>query len=341
MMPTNLSTRSRDEHPVHYLVVALHKLGVSEGDICERLQLDKTRLFDPDAVSSAENYLNLFEWAARQLGDASLGLHITEVAEPRQFGLLGYLVDNAATVRDMCLFLDHYYQTFTGYFDLTFSMNGGMCSFRYLADSFPGNETRQDVDLTLGMLVRAFRKKLGPDWRPKSCSFTFPKPQDLTVYRRIFGADIRFDQTENRLTFAASTLRQEIHGSDPGLLVILRNQADAILAQPWSDQSLARKVRLILSSRIGQAEMRAELMAEHLNMSATNLRRRLNDEETSFRRLRLDVLQAAAREALELTDKSVLEISEDLGYAEISAFNRAFKREEGISPLQFRKRAIS
>ncbi|WP_377193081.1 AraC family transcriptional regulator ligand-binding domain-containing protein [Ruegeria meonggei] len=86
-MPTNLSTRSRDEHPVHYLVVALHKLGVSEGDICERLQLDKTRLFDPDAVSSAENYLNLFEWAARQLGDASLGLHITEVAEPRQFGL--------------------------------------------------------------------------------------------------------------------------------------------------------------------------------------------------------------------------------------------------------------
>ncbi|WP_377193083.1 helix-turn-helix transcriptional regulator [Ruegeria meonggei] len=182
---------------------------------------------------------------------------------------------------------------------------------------------------------------MGPDWRPKSCSFTFPKSQDLTVYRRIFGADIRFDQTENRLTFAASTLRQEIHGSDPGLLVILRNQADAILAQPWSDQSLARKVRLILSSRIGQAEMRAELMAEHLNMSATNLRRRLNDEETSFRRLRLDVLQAAAREALELTDKSVSEISEDLGYAEISAFNRAFKREEGISPLKFRKRAIS
>ncbi len=104
---------------------------------------------------------------------------------------------------------------------------------------------------------------------------------------------------------------------------------------------MARKVRLILSSRIGQAEMRAELMAEHLNMSATNLRRRLNDEETSFRRLRLDVLQAAAREALELTDKSVSEISEDLGYAEISAFNRAFKREEGISPLKFRKRAIS
>lgn len=47
-------------------------------------------------------------------------------------------------------------------------------------------------------------------------------------------------------------------------------------------------------------------------------------------------LQAACRELLE-TDRTVLEISLDCGFNQISFFNRLFKREKGCSPSGFRK----
>ena len=46
-------------------------------------------------------------------------------------------------------------------------------------------------------------------------------------------------------------------------------------------------------------------------------------------------LQAACRELLE-SDRSVLEISLECGFGQISFFNRLFRREKGCSPREFR-----
>jgi AraC-like DNA-binding protein len=43
-----------------------------------------------------------------------------------------------------------------------------------------------------------------------------------------------------------------------------------------------------------------------------------------------------AAEALEKTDKSVVEVAMDVGYNSEAAFNRAFKRAYNAPPAQFR-----
>jgi AraC-like DNA-binding protein len=48
-------------------------------------------------------------------------------------------------------------------------------------------------------------------------------------------------------------------------------------------------------------------------------------------------LQLAAR-LLQTTHKSVLEVALDAGYESEAAFNRAFKREFGLPPGQYRKK---
>jgi AraC-like DNA-binding protein len=45
-----------------------------------------------------------------------------------------------------------------------------------------------------------------------------------------------------------------------------------------------------------------------------------------------------AAEALEKTDKSVVEVAMDVGYNSEAAFNRAFKRAYNAPPAQFRQR---
>lgn len=51
-------------------------------------------------------------------------------------------------------------------------------------------------------------------------------------------------------------------------------------------------------------------------------------------------LQLAAR-LLQTTHKPVLQLASDVGYESEAAFNRAFKREFGLPPAQYRRRTAS
>ena len=72
-------------------------------------------------------------------------------------------------------------------------------------------------------------------------------------------------------------------------------------------------------------------IASRLEISVATLRRRLEDEQTSFRDL---VNQYRMEEAITLLQNglSVTEAAEKLDYSDVRAFNRAFKRWKGVTP---------
>jgi AraC-like DNA-binding protein len=84
--------------------------------------------------------------------------------------------------------------------------------------------------------------------------------------------------------------------------------------------------------------LRQEVVAEKLSISVATLRRRLSDEQTSFREL---VNHHRMREAMDLLAKghSVSHVSDLLNYSDIRAFNRAFKRWKGETPAQYSRRS--
>ena len=72
-------------------------------------------------------------------------------------------------------------------------------------------------------------------------------------------------------------------------------------------------------------------------MSSSGLKRRLAARGLTFRALRNEVIRKVAAEALVETDAEVNAIAKKLGYSQLSAFDRAFKRMTGMSPTVFRK----
>lgn len=68
--------------------------------------------------------------------------------------------------------------------------------------------------------------------------------------------------------------------------------------------------------------------------SVATLRRRLEAEGASFRDLRADVLNDAAKRLLR-SGNSVAEVAEELGFSDFRAFNRAFKSWNGVTPKAF------
>ncbi len=72
-------------------------------------------------------------------------------------------------------------------------------------------------------------------------------------------------------------------------------------------------------------------------VSAATLRRKLEAEGASFRDLRREVLNAAAKGLL-LRRKSVAEVADELGFSDFRAFNRAFRAWNGLTPKAFAAR---
>jgi AraC-like DNA-binding protein len=98
-------------------------------------------------------------------------------------------------------------------------------------------------------------------------------------------------------------------------------------------------VQAILVDLLPSGEVTEESLAASLNLSQSTLRRRLKKEGTTYRAVLQEVRCTLAGNMLEDGSMTLNEISFLLGFAELSAFSRAFKRWTGVAPSEYRESA--
>jgi AraC-like DNA-binding protein len=81
-----------------------------------------------------------------------------------------------------------------------------------------------------------------------------------------------------------------------------------------------------------------DAIANKLSIGTRTLRRRLKGLGTSYQKILDDVKKELAIEYLQTTTLSVQEISDLLGYSEVTNFRRAFVKWVQLSPYQYRKK---
>ncbi len=139
-------------------------------------------------------------------------------------------------------------------------------------------------------------------------------------------AETLFSDAENMIAFppgADPARRQEIEQR----IVALAN-----LSQTDLVGRLRCTLRTLLTTSRGSQEEVAELFSLH----PRTLNRRLAEQGTSFKALVAEVRYDIACQLLANTALSVGQIAAILGYGEISALTRAFRRWSGMSPQAWR-----
>jgi AraC-like DNA-binding protein len=139
-----------------------------------------------------------------------------------------------------------------------------------------------------------------------------------------------------RLHFTPGCLDQPSGGDDPALRALLGRYAADSLPEPAAGGSTAARVREILLAAMPGPSPTAEQVARALGQSDRAMRRRLKAEGLRFSVVRDACLCGVAQEALRDPTRSVGEVAWLLGYAEPSAFHRAFRRWTGTTPARFR-----
>jgi len=96
----------------------------------------------------------------------------------------------------------------------------------------------------------------------------------------------------------------------------------------------------ILAESIEPTSMNIEKCANTLAMSATTFRRKLAQEETSFKLIQTKFLNELCVKELLTNTLKIDELSLKLGYSERATFERAFRQKFGLTPAQFRELSI-
>src|SRR5262245_8808237 len=102
-------------------------------------------------------------------------------------------------------------------------------------------------------------------------------------------------------------------------------------------ESITQRLRRLLDEELGDGTPTLQHLAYRLHMSPRTLHRRLGEEGTGFRRVLAQLRCELAARHLREARLALGEIGFLLGFSEVSAFHRAFRRWTGWPPLAYRR----
>ena len=295
------------------------------------------RIFDdPDADIPLISYVAMMEQAAAQTGDEMFGLKFGLQFPPAAHGLIGELALAAPSIgASLKAFMDFFplHQNDT---QTAFQQDGARLRLEYRILDAEIWSRRQDAELTIGMFANLLQHAFGPELAVEEVSFEHPPGAAGRDYERAFGAPVYFGAGTNSITVRARGLNRPMPGADTRKFAQLAGQ---LRAQATSTRHAGIKALVCGEIRrlLPEGYPPVEQVAECLNLARWTLQRRLAEQNITFSECVDLVRNRLAMLYLAQAHLSISHISDLLGYSEISAFSRAFRRWHGAAPENYRK----
>ncbi|WP_369600718.1 AraC family transcriptional regulator [Hahella sp. SMD15-11] len=324
---------------VRTLLDWLGEQGVKAAELARQAGLDaETLLSQTDAWVPFSQYVRLWELAEAATGDPAIGLHVGERVDERRMGVMGHIIFNNRTLRDALTQYARLSALMNEAVVASFAVENARAIIRFSVAE-PDLYCRQNMDRVLSMAITRARRFVSPRLIMEQVTFAHPAPGYVSEYERIFQCPVSFDAPVCSIVFDAGYLDYELPQRNPYLHKVLTSQLESLLARLPFRRSLADKVRGLIRKHLPSGRVDAEFIAAELAMSRHTLYRKLKAENVVFQELVDEVRLERAKAYLQRDKYSLSEIAFILGFSELSAFSRAFKRWTGQTPAQFRQHA--
>lgn len=304
------------------------------GPCADELGITREIFHRPDVEIPIDRYFRLLEWTARK-SCPNIGMRMGCLLRPGDLGALGHAAASAATLGEAFGVLSEYLYVLShaNLFRVDMTEHHAIVGY-HLTDPEVGLH-RQDVELVV-CSVAGFAQQLRGDPRlhPARVDIEHAKPRYAQALRDVLRCELRFECGGNRLYYPKQVLDLPVVSADPSLFEALKFFLDDRIKVRDEDENLEVKVRHLIASRLAHGTPDIEWVARRLALSARTLQRRLAEGGLVFREMLDEVRKNIALDYIDNKDFSVTDIALTLGYGELSAFSRAFKRWTGRGPLE-------
>ncbi len=310
------------------LLEIVHADGIAAEALFDHAKRASRRPEIPDFIALCGSALTL-------TGDPQLGIRFGARLDLTSHGILGYALMSSRTVEQALQRLIRYIALAAPPIHFEQVMQGQRCLL--VCKPEPNLLPQQFyLDAVLVAVVVSAHTLLGGRVaREAELWFTCEKPRHADRYTALADVRASFERPFNAVTMPRRYLDAPVLSAEPAMAELCRQQCEKLLANMRDRRGLAGRIREQLLRAPGQFPG-IERIAGQYGLSQRTLRRRLDEEGTSYRKLIDEVRLELARTYLTSTALPVGEIAALLGYDDAANFRRAFKRMQRVSPVAYR-----
>jgi AraC-like DNA-binding protein len=164
----------------------------------------------------------------------------------------------------------------------------------------------------------------------------YPKQEHAGLYEEMFHCPVRFMRPENYMRLDSGFFDLPVFTANRSVYEYCTQFCEVMLKGLEKSDQFVDQIRNIIMTSLSRY-IKIEEMAKELGMSTRSLNRRLHERSTSYKKIMNEVRSDLSIRYLENTNLSIDQIADLVGYAETTAFRKAFKIWTGISPSKHRK----
>jgi AraC-like DNA-binding protein len=293
---------------------------------------------DQDSRITVRAQIKFLNVVANALQDPLLGFHIAQTAELRKLGLLYYVGASSETLGEVLQRAARYTSTANEGLSLKCRV-GPDISIELGYVGVARHLDRQQMECFMTMLLRFFRQLSGVRLMPSRLRLVHRSDNEHSEFAAYFGGNVDFSAGVDELTFARKTWDMVVVSADRYLNRLLVASCEEALSRRRASQGSFRSaVENAIVPLLPHGKAHASEISRRLGLTRRTCARRLSSEGLTFSQV-LDTLRGdLARQYLADQDLSISRIAWLLGYRQVSAFTRAFKRRTGKTPRESRQK---
>lgn len=314
---------------------------ISLEKLCRLSGIDLQALTSGGPVDiSRKQFNDLWLNACHLSGDPLFGLHLGESLQLAALGIVGEIVKSSTTVGQGIEHAVALTPLITDLFGMTTERDAHTFTLRLTPDEAHRAASPfafgQMADFFLVFAVHELDGLILARIRPERVTMPFADQAAVELERVLRCIPTR-SGGDYSITFDVKYWDMPILTADYALQESLLQKINAVAPGRLTSDSWQDKVQQYLLKNAYLGIVPLEEIAANFNVSPRSLQRKLKDEQVTYQELADDVRKSLALHYLETGGYYAKEISYMLGYNELSAFSRAFKRWTGKAPGGYRR----
>lgn len=295
-----------------------------------------------DARAPAEKLPELLRAAVELTGVDDLGLRLASTADPRRFGIVTYAASTSPTLRAA-------YERAARYFVLwnegvSVELDRDRARGRTSLALRPRGKTaaadpaglRQLTELGSANMLMLGRAFSGASVTVVGVELAAAAPANVEAHARIFAAPIAWSAPVSRLLFDDAELDRPLPQHDAVLHEIVSRSAEERIASLATGDTWTARTREAITALMRDGSPDIGRVAKALGASRRTLQRRLTSEGQTFASVLDQVRYEMASGLLADERRAIADVAWLVGFRDLSAFYRAFRRWSGRTPAEHR-----
>lgn len=298
-----------------------------------QLGIEFSRLSDPQYRVPVVLMTQLWRQAVLLTGDEAFGLEVAQHVSPLTFHGVGFAAMSSRNLQEAVFRIIQNANAVSDVAKLSIQGQQDALWLRFDLREDSPDVAEQAMEAFMASVIFIARHYMHMQPPLQAVHLKRNKPADTGRYEAFFQVPVHFGAECDALVSSLKTLMM--------LMPVAPAAGDAGSNEltRWREKMQNPDLRWQVMDAIDRLlpdEPRQEKVAQSLNMSVRTLQRRLDAEGSSFQALLDTTRQALAERWLKESRMSIQQVSDALGFANPSAFTRAFRRWRGCAPEQFR-----